>query len=130
MTIDQAISKRGFRRWYERQLIEGHAYLAGGLIALLATLVALEMTEFQGPLGGMVMTLATAAAGGFACVYAFRQFSHLLGRAEYLAGQANCPKCKAYGKFRLMRAFDAPTAIEGRAFRVRCRKCENEWTIG
>ena len=130
MPIDEAIRQRGFRRWYERQLIEGHAYLVGGLLALFATLVALEMAEFRGPIGGLLTTLATAALGGFACVYAFRQFSRLLGTAEHLAGQANCPQCKTYARFRLVHAFDAPNAIQGRALKVRCRVCANEWTIG
>ena len=93
-------------------------------------LVALELMEFRGPLGGLLTMLAAAAAGGLACVFAFRQFSRLFGQAEHLAGQASCPKCKAYGKFRLVHAFDAPDAIEGRALKVRCRVCENEWTIG
>jgi uncharacterized membrane-anchored protein len=79
MTIDEAIRERGFRRWYERQLIEGHAYLVGGLLALFAALVALEMAEFRGPISGLLTTLAIAAVGGFVCIYAFRQFSRLLG---------------------------------------------------
>jgi hypothetical protein len=28
MALDDALRQRGFRRWYERQLIEAHAYLA------------------------------------------------------------------------------------------------------
>jgi hypothetical protein len=130
MTIDEAIGQRGFRRWYERKLIEGHAYLMGGLLALFATLVALEMAEFRGPIDGLITTLIVAGVGGFACLYAFRQFSRLLGTAEHLAGQANCPQCKTYARFRLVHAFDAPTAVEGRALKVRCRECGNEWTIG
>jgi hypothetical protein len=130
MTIDDAIRQRGFRRWYERQLIEGHIYLVGGVLALFGALVAIEMTEFRGPIGELLVTLASAAAGGFACVYALRRFSRLLGTAEHLAGQANCPQCKTYARFRLVQAFDVPTAIEGRALKVRCRVCANEWTIG
>jgi len=130
MNIDDAIRLRGFRRWYERQLIEGHVYLVGGVLALFGTLVALEMAEFRGPIGNLLATLATAAASGLASVFAFRRFARLLGMAEYVAGQANCPQCKTYARFRLVQAFDVPTAIEGRALKVRCRVCANEWTIG
>ena len=130
MTIDDAIRQRGFRRWYERQLIEGHVYLVVALLALFGTLIALEMAEFRGPIDRLITTLATGATCGFASVYAFRRFSRLLGMAEYLAGQANCPQCKTYARFRLVQAFDVPTAIEGRALKVCCRVCANEWTIG
>ena len=35
MSATDYIQRHGFRRWYERQLIESHAYLALGFVALL-----------------------------------------------------------------------------------------------
>ncbi len=37
------IQRYGFRRWYERQLIESHAYLALGFVALIMMLAGVEV---------------------------------------------------------------------------------------
>jgi hypothetical protein len=130
MTLDEAIQRRGFRRWYERQLIEGHVYLAAGILALFATLLAVEVFDYRASFRDIATTLLAALVGAGACLYAIRRFMRLLGRAEYVANQANCPQCRTYARFRLVRAFDAPNALDGRAVKVRCRVCDNEWTIG
>jgi hypothetical protein len=38
--LDEAIRKRGFRRWYERQLCESHAHLVTGLLSLIMMAIA------------------------------------------------------------------------------------------
>jgi hypothetical protein len=35
MQVTEYIHRYGFRRWYERQLIESHAYLALAFVALI-----------------------------------------------------------------------------------------------
>ena len=40
MPLDEAIRKRGFRRWYERQLCDGHAHLVTGLLSLITMAIA------------------------------------------------------------------------------------------
>ena len=130
MRIDEGIRRHGFRRWYERQLIEGHAYLVTAVFALIAVLLILETLDFERSIGGILGMVAIAGAGGAVCLFAFRQFSRLMFGAEFLAGQACCPKCAAYGRFRVIHAIDAPGALDGRAMTVRCRLCEAEWTIG
>ncbi len=41
MRLDDAIRRRGFRRWYEQQLIDGHLWLVTGFLALIMMLIAL-----------------------------------------------------------------------------------------
>jgi hypothetical protein len=130
MSIDDAIRQHGFRRWYERQLIISHGFLFSGLVGLIAVLLAIEMIDSRGSLSGYLALLGVAAAGGLACICAFRQFTRLLLHAEHFAGQASCPQCHTFGRFRLLSAIDAPDAVNGRALTLRCRVCASEWTIG
>ena len=43
MQVTRYIERHGFRRWYERQLIESHAYLALGFVALIVLLAGMEV---------------------------------------------------------------------------------------
>jgi len=42
MELAEGIKKVGFRRWYERQLIESHAYLITGLLSSILVLGSIE----------------------------------------------------------------------------------------
>lgn len=130
MTIDEAIRKQGFRRWYERQLVEGHAWLVTGFLSLIMMAIALEVIDFRGSVAGLLVLLAVASGGATLCVVAWRQFTRLLFRAEHIAGQAVCGRCREYAKFTIVAATNAAGALDGRAMDVRCRKCAHEWTIG
>ncbi len=72
------IERHGFRRWYERQLIESHAYLALGFVALILLLSGLELlSNVEGGIRYVVILIA-AAAGGTLSVVAWRRFGVLL----------------------------------------------------
>ena len=43
MEVAEYIHRHGFRRWYERQLIESHAYLALAFVALILLLSGIEV---------------------------------------------------------------------------------------
>jgi hypothetical protein len=130
MTIDQAVRERGFRRWYERQLVESHAYLVTGLLSLFMMAIALEVIAFRESIANAIVLAAIALAGGALTVFAWKQFHRLLFRAEALAGQAVCSQCRTYGRFEVLDARDAMDSLTGRSFCVRCRKCQHEWRMG
>jgi hypothetical protein len=130
MALDDALRQRGFRRWYERQLIEAHAYLVTGFLALIMMLVALEVVEFRSSAANLLFLVAVASAGGLVCVFAWRRFSVTLFRAEAIAEQAVCPGCATYGRFAVVSAHDAPDTVSGRVVHVRCRQCAHTWRIG
>lgn len=130
MPIDAAVRKRGFRRWYERQLIESHAYLVTGILSLVMMALALETIEFRASLANALALTLVAGAGGALALFAWRQFTMLLSRAEALAAQAVCAQCRTYARFEVLDARDSSEALTGRSFCVRCRNCSHEWRMG
>jgi hypothetical protein len=130
MSIDDAVRKRGFHQWYERQLIEGHAYLVTGLLSLLMTALALEMIEFRASIATSIVLALVAAISGWLSFTAWKQFVKLLSCAQSLAGQAVCGECRTYGKFDIVEARDSSEALSGRSLVVRCRKCRHQWSMG
>jgi hypothetical protein len=129
MRLDEAIRRRGFRRWHERQLYEAHAYLVTGLLALIMMAIALEVIAFRQSAAGFLALLTIGAAGGATCVFAWRRFTIMLAFAEYVAEQAVCPACRVYARFAIDRAVDAPDSVTGCALDVRCRACGHTWSI-
>jgi len=129
MRLDDAIRRRGFRRWYERQLYEGCAYLVTGLLALFMMALAIEVIPFRQSVGGMLALLAIGAAGGIICIVSWRRFTLLLFRAEHVAERASCPSCRVYAKFLIEQAHDTPDAVAGCMLQVRCRACGHRWSI-
>jgi phage FluMu protein Com len=129
------IQRHGFRRWYERQLIESHAYLALGFVALITMLAGAEVLGDMKSSASYLSTLLMAAGGGLLVIVSWKRFNALLARAERFAGGAECPECKAWGKFRVLGQEaapddDPPEAGRPRWLRVRCTKCGGEWKIG
>ena len=93
MEVAEYIHRHGFRRWYERQLIESHAYLALAFIALILLLSAIEV--LGGGTSGLfyLSMLAAAAAGGIPIMRNIAALGATLGHLDvaldglvYLAG--------------------------------------------
>lgn len=135
MTSAQGIAKLGFRRWYERQLIEGHVYFVTCFLSLIAIAAALELIDWHASFGQFVYMLGVIGAAGALCVTSLRRYSFLLGRAECLGAQSCCGHCDAYGILHVVGAgtgharaglFDA---TDDTWIRVRCKKCGHEWRM-
>lgn len=128
------IRRHGFRRWYERQLIESFAYLATGFLALIMLLAGVEVLGDAAAGPGYLSTLLMAALGGVLVIVAWRRFNALLNRAERFAETATCPACRAWGRFRVLSQEpttddDPPEAGRPHWLRVRCAQCDNEWRL-
>jgi hypothetical protein len=135
MQPNDYIQRFGFRRWYERQLIESHGYLALGFLALILMLSGAEVLSDMKSGEGYVTTLLVAAAGGLLLLVSWKRFKVLLARAERFAEGAECPACKTWGKFRVLGQEatpddDPPEAGRPGWLRVCCTKCGGEWKIG
>jgi len=116
------IDKLGFSRWYERELIEGHAWLITCFLCMLAIAACVESMTFR---GSRLEALAYAAAVAAACltgVYAWKRYLRILTVAEYIGERATCASCRAYAKFKLI-------GSDAVSLTVRCRKCTHEWRI-
>lgn len=135
MQVADYIQRHGFRRWYERQLVESHAYLALAFVALILLLAGIEVLgDAKGGLQYLAI-LSAAALGGTLMLVAWRRFVVLLTRAEQFGELATCASCKAWGKFKVLgqeseRDDDPPEAGKPHWLRVRCTKCGNEWRLG
>jgi phage FluMu protein Com len=136
MKVVDDIRRLGFRRWYERQLIESHAYLVTAFLALILLLAGIESLGYlKGSLAFYAAVIVAAAAAGTLMFVAWRRFITLLNRAELFAGNAECPRCKAWGKFEVIGAEaasedDPVEAGRPHWVRVKCRKCGQDWRMG
>jgi len=135
MQVADYIHRHGFRRWYERQLIESHAYLALAFVALILLLSGIEVMG-DGAVGPRYLAMLCASAlGGTLTFIAWRRFTVLLMRAEEFAEGATCSECAAWGKFRVLGQEsaaddDPPEAGRPHWLRVRCTQCGHIWRLG
>lgn len=124
MKLADGIKKHGFRKWYERELLQGHAHLVLLIFCVLGLLAAFEAAwrfrDWQDQLLDLTAGVICAATG----LWALRRYLGLLASAEMAANQADCPKCQAYGRLELLKS-----DVQSGRVAVRCRKCGHEWDI-
>lgn len=123
MPIDtaRAIASVGFRKWYERQLIESHAWLVTCLLCGIAMAASIEMLNLH-DVGGTIVTVAFVFTAGLIVMFAFRRYRLLMEQAEHLARHSTCTGCQAYARFRPI--------DQNPRMKVECRKCGHQWTLG
>jgi len=133
MELSEGIRRIGFRRWHERQLLQGHLYLASALLCIVVVLAALEGFASRGLSPGFFVGLVLMLGAGAVGSWAFLRYVRMLVTAQHAADRSVCAKCRSYG---LLDAV-GPGVQRGRGdadsliapTRVRCRRCGNEWTI-
>jgi hypothetical protein len=130
-----AIRKLGFKKWYERQLIEGHAYLVTCFLCMILVMALLEDFSFRAPGLKPLAMLALIAGGGLIGLFSLRRYGAIMGEAERLSDRSRCEGCGAYAKFDVLESGGSlgPSQVGDGApatwLRVRCRKCGREWTM-
>lgn len=125
MAIHADIRDRGFRRWYERELVRSHAHLVLLLCCGLAALGAVEAFSQAGSQKLLMAGSLLVSAGVGA--WAVRRYLYFLMRAEMIANQASCARCQAYGRF-VVESVE-PGDDDAGAIGVCCRKCGHRWRI-
>jgi formate dehydrogenase maturation protein FdhE len=124
-TLAQDIRRLGFRKWYERQLIDAHLSLITCVLCMVLAAALLEGLEFDEGLAKAATTLGTVFAAGIVAWFAWARYRDVVSRAEYYGGQSVCATCKTYARFEVVDAAD-----DGDTWlRVRCRKCASEWLL-
>jgi len=124
MGLAEGIRKHGFRKWYERELLQSHAHLAFTFLCLVGVFAAVETLRQQATWGDRLGNLASAVLCVAAGLWSLRRYLYLLNHAELAAHQADCPQCKTYGRLELLQS-DAT----GDMVQVRCRNCAHVWRI-
>lgn len=133
MTVADGIRKFGFRRWYERALMEGHAFLAAGFLGMILAFCGIEALSDHG--GAQSLAVSAIAIGTYVTVIGLRRYRCILILANRLSKAATCEGCHAYAMFSLkacgtpQRVPASPPRFSPQWLRVCCDKCEHEWTI-
>jgi hypothetical protein len=130
----ESIGRLGFSRWYERQLIQGHAYLVTCFLCIVLIGVCLEAIGAQASRLEQLLAAAAILGTGMLGIHSLRRYRTILLRAEALARGATCKSCQAYGRIKILEsgATGEEAAQDGRApwLKVQCAKCGHAWTMG
>jgi hypothetical protein len=126
MTISAFIERRGFRKWYERELLRGHSQLLLLVLAALGVMGGLEAFTERGG-GNRLLLVASLLAAAVIGAFALRRYLFHLLRAEAVANQAVCGECKAYGRWHIEHT--EPAADDDGVLAVCCGKCGHRWRI-
>jgi predicted Zn finger-like uncharacterized protein len=124
MVLSDGIRKVGFRKWYERELLQSHAHMVLLVLCSIGLLGAFEVFDRKAALSqqvSLVLSIVLCVAVG---LWAMRRYLRGLMQAEAVANQADCPSCGTYG--RLVLVSDSPKAD---GVDVRCKKCSHAWCI-
>ena len=124
----EAIRKHGFRRWYERQLVESHLFLVTAVLALIVMASGLELLSIRETAGDAILAAVLAAAGAGLAWYCWRRYVTLMMRAEHVGHQAGCPVCKRHG-FRPVPPAECAVADRPGLLGASCRGCGHRWSI-
>jgi hypothetical protein len=130
-----AIRKVGFKKWYERQLIESHAYLVSCFLCMIVVAALLEEFSFRAPGLKPLVSLAVIGGSGLLGLFSWRRYRAIMGEAERLGDHSTCAGCGAYARFDVVDAggSSGPSQTDGETpttwLRVRCRKCGHDWTM-
>lgn len=122
MDPTSSIGKLGFRRWYQRQLVEAHAWLVAWLLTFIGALGAYEVWSTTRPPLEQALLLGSMFVGGLISVHALRRYITLFRQATHYSQRATCAGCASFGMFDIVEASPA-------RMRVRCRGCGHEWQI-
>lgn len=124
MRASESIRQRGFRKWYERELIQSHMHLVLLLLCALGLLASVELLGDKRPMPDQLLALACATASAAIGLWALRRYIYLLMHAEEVANQAVCPQCQTYAKWTLTGEDETYRRLQ-----VQCRPCGHRWQI-
>lgn len=124
MNLPDGIRKHGFRKWYERELLQGHAHLVLTFLCSIGIFASFEVYERRAPLADQLTDIGAVLLFTAVGIWALRRYLYLLGHAEATANQAECPQCKTYARFVLVGEDRRQHEVQ-----VQCKKCEHRWPI-
>lgn len=124
MKLADGIRKHGFRKWYERELMQSHVHLLLTFLCAVGLFVAFEALGRFRSFSDQLTDILAIAICTVLGIWALRRYLRLLLHAEVTAHQADCPGCKAYGRFKLESENTRDSTVL-----VCCNKCQHRWTI-
>ena len=121
--LADGIRRFGFRKWYERELIFSHVYLALAIVAFAGMLGAIEVFE-EAAIWLKLLDVAFVVICGGVVFVALQGYLVALTTAESISSQAGCSACETYGRVAVVSENKRDGTV-----RVRCKHCSHEWHI-
>ncbi len=122
----EGIRRHGYRKWYERQLVEGHIYLVTMVLALIVMTSGFELLSGKQTPFDLLFDGLLVVGGALVSWLSWRRYALIMMTAEHVGNQANCPACGRYG-------FRPDPALEGAerstSLVAACRGCGHRWRI-
>ena len=113
-----SIRRLGFSRWYERRLIEAHAWFVSAFVCMVAIAACMEELSFRGSVGRLMLYVLVVFGAAAIGIYSLTRYHKILVEAESIGEHATCDGCGAYARFKLI----TPT-------QACCRKCSHQWRL-
>jgi hypothetical protein len=131
MSTIEGIRKLGFRKWYERQLVEGHLYLVTFVLALVMMAAGYEVMTLEQTAFALLFDGAIVFGGAILAWVSWRGYAAKMMIAEHVGGQASCPGCNHYGFRPVPESEAGATDATGRPPQLLagCRRCGTRWPI-
>jgi len=124
MNLPDGIRKLGFRKWYQRELLQSHAHLLLLFLCAIGLLATFEVFSRSEPWKEQAFDVAALILLVAVGIWSLRRYLFLLMHAEQVANQAVCERCQTYGRLTVLEE-----GRTGHQVTVRCKKCEFEWPI-
>ena len=83
-----SIRRRGFARWYERRLIEGHAWFISVVFCMIAIAACMEELSFRGSIARLLFYVTIVLASAAIGIYGMGRYEKILSEAEPLGEHA------------------------------------------
>lgn len=122
MEPSDSIARLGLPRWYERQLIEAHAWLITCILCGVVIAASLEGLDLHNLDWAPVLRLAFVIAAAPLGWYALRRYRVVMTEAMRISSKATCTACGTYGRLEV-------ASRAGKSMPVRCRHCGHAWMI-
>jgi hypothetical protein len=116
----RSIARLGFRKWYERRLIEAHAWLVTALLCAIYVEISIGGFSLKAPAPVWLGTAGGIFVGVLIVWHGLRRYFAVLREAERFSTQSTCQSCKTYARFKVIAELPKLT--------VRCH-CSHEWSM-
>jgi hypothetical protein len=123
-----SIGRLGFRRWYERQLIQCHLWLVSCFLSLIMTIACMEMYSLRTGNTRAALYAILIGAGALIGIFSWGRYKRIMLAAEGYGDHSTCNDCGTYGRFDIVATGLRASQI-GTWLQVKCRKCGGEWRM-
>jgi ABC-type nickel/cobalt efflux system permease component RcnA len=122
-SIIAGLARTGFRKWYERQLVISHGWMAACFIGIIAVASGLELLSDYEGFAELFSNAVVIASASWITWVAWKQYSTRMVLAEGIGEQAHCLNCGHYG-FKV----DGRVHAHGKMTAC-CPKCGHRWPV-